>query len=151
MTNIFSSKATVALAEAKATNDKLQATVVDMTAKLASAKTISDDFNAFKEAAKTDKATIETAMETMKNEFSAVINTLKDEVKALTEAKAKVEVEAKLEVAKTKEEVKEKVMEQVATKVAAIGLTEDTLPKQTISQDPYAGIRVKVHRNNISE
>lgn len=121
MTNIFSSKQTEALKEAKAENAKLQALVVDMTAKLG-------EFNALKESMKTDKANFESAIETMKNEFTAVINALKAEVKALTEAKAKVETEvAKASEIKT-EVVKEMVMEQTAIRLAAQGLTEDKLP-----------------------
>ena len=88
---------------------------------------------------------------TMKQDFSKEVNALKEQVKALTEAKAAVEQQAKVEVEKAKEVTQEtlntKVNEGIAAKVAAMGITEDKLP--TISPaDKMERITIVRHGNN---
>ena len=147
MTNIFSSKANAALTEAKAENEKLKATVIDLTQKVEQSKQVSEHYASFKAEVAKIKTDFEASIETMKTEFSTVINSLKEEIKTLTEAKAKVEAEVKAAKEIKKEEVQEKVSEQLAAKIATMGLTEDKLPPISTTE-PLASIRIVRHGSN---
>ena len=131
MTNIFTSKAQ--LAELKAANDTLNKTVSELTAKIESAKDQSQELASLKEQVTKERTEWDASMETMKAEFSAAINSLKQEIADLNKQKVEIEQTAKVQVEKAKEvskdELKQQVNEGVAIKIASIGIKEDELPK----------------------
>jgi len=124
MTNIFSSKSKLS-----ADNDALKASVTELQTKLEQSDALKQELDSIKAQFGNEKTEWNSTVETMKQEFSTAINSLKEEIANITKQKQVVEESAKVEVEKVKEEVKAQVMEGVAAKVASMGLTEAELPK----------------------
>src|ERR1700757_3534323 len=109
MTSIFSSKKE--LSEIKADNAQLKQSVADLTSKLESANSISNDIAGIKEQFGKEKAELNSIIETMKAEFSNEVNSLKQQLADMTKQKAEVEQTAQAEVEKAKETVKTQINE----------------------------------------